>query len=441
MHFFLALYLLKGVYVLADECAHFPDESCNRDAIKNQANASDEKTSNEAKERHMAVPSISRKIQTIFYKTNGIWKSKELSNGKLLDTEKAEGRDMHTSVNADSQNRKMVTEEATKTLGTKRINRSKIQYCKRHKRSKLFLNENIDCNVDSTKARSHSKKHIKGTTIIDKHRKAVTILVNEDLVPNSMHVMSPIDTGANGKVVKPQTNTLAQQKIAKPPSVSVKLEEYKDSYCTEEFVSVDPMLKGKPVNEKQFTRYLCKLCSGFRTESTDALEMHIMLHVNNKLNCHTCEFVANTKQNLACHVKQEHKTHRYIICEHCGFELYNGRMYKDHLSKQHNKAGFECDECELSFFTSNDYRQHKLRTHPESTFKCEKCGAIYLWKIALENHQKHKTDCEMKKYTVLQYCNFKSLCKGTMLQHVKRVHFKSKIYKCSMCPYTAVGSD
>ena len=201
------------------------------------------------------------------------------------------------------------------------------------------------------------------------------------------------------------------------------------------------MLKGKPVNEKHFTRYLCKLCNGFRTESTDALEMHISLHVNNKLNCHTCGFVANTRQNLACLVKQEHKTHRYIICEYCGFVLYSGRMYKDHLSKQHNKAGFECKTCELSFFTSNDYRQHKLRTHPESTFKCEKCGAIYLWKIALENHQNYKIDCEVKKYTVCQYCNFKSLRKGAVKQHIKRVHFKSKIYKCSMCPYAAVGSD
>ena len=171
-------------------------------------------------------------------------------------------------------------------------------------------------------------RNIKGITINEKHRKAVNILVNEDLVPNSMDDLSPIDTGANERVVKPQTNTSAQQKIAKPPSVSVKLEDYKNSYCTEEFVSIDPMLKGKPVSEKQFTRYLCKLCNGFRTDSTDALEMHIYLHVNNKLNCHTCGFVANTKQNLACHLKQEHKTHRYIICEYCGFELYSGRMIR-----------------------------------------------------------------------------------------------------------------
>ena len=162
----------------------------------------------------MEVPSISRKIQTIFYKTNGIWKSKELSNGKTLDTEKAEVRDMHTHVNADSQNRKMVTEETTKTLSTERMNRSKIQNYKRNKKSKLLFNEHIDCNADSTKARSHSKKHIKCTTINEKHRKAVTILVNENLVPNSMVVISPIDTGAYGKVVKPQTTiTSAQQKI------------------------------------------------------------------------------------------------------------------------------------------------------------------------------------------------------------------------------------
>ena len=107
----------------------------------------------------MAVSSISRKIQTIVFKTNGIWKSKELSNGKYLDTEKAEVSDMHTHVNADSQNTKMVMEEATKTLSTKRMNRCKIQNCKRHKRSKLLFNKNIDCNADSTKVRSHSKKH------------------------------------------------------------------------------------------------------------------------------------------------------------------------------------------------------------------------------------------------------------------------------------------
>ena len=215
--------------------------------------------------------------------------------------------------------------------------------------------------------------------------------------------------------------------------VSVKLEDHSDSYCIEEYTDFSTTFVQNSGGEKQRKRFLCKLCNSFRTLLKDEMESHIALHLNGKLNCGQCQFIASTPLKLRNHLKEDHQVlpKNAKVCEFCGITKSNLDSYKRHVSKVHGKAAFECSQCENTYHTKKDLREHMLNKHKCSTFQCNKCTETFLSNIGLNTHRKQ---CGMKLYRC-KYCNFVRSSLKLFSAHVKNVHTKKSTHKCNMCPF------
>ena len=223
-------------------------------------------------------------------------------------------------------------------------------------------------------------------------------------------------------------------KSKKIPDVPVTLQDYPESYCMEDYISSDPVDKGKSVEDKTCQRYLCKLCNAYRTVSEKQMEKHITLHVNKRLDCRQCGAVFNSLHNLTQHERQEHHEKVRFVCEHCGDDFSEKRLYKRHLSNVHKEAAFTCVRCQRQFLTNKDYKQHMLDEHENSAFKCESCDGIFVSEKMLERHQKNKV-CERKLFEC-QECGRIKKSQAILDEHVRKIHSKEHCYKCNLCTYS-----
>ena len=225
------------------------------------------------------------------------------------------------------------------------------------------------------------------------------------------------------------------KKDKKYPIIPVKLEEYPDSFCIEKYPSFNSKDKGKSDLEKMCQRYLCKLCNNYRTVIKEEIEKHISLHVNQRLNCQFCDFIASSEHNLSFHIRKEHQKGVFYICELCGADFSDRRRHTLHLTKVHKQAAHRCGKCSKTFVSNTEYREHRLNEHKDGAFKCEKCGSIFLQKKLLENHV-NKSVCEVKALKC-QYCGGMKKSQQLLNEHIKRVHSKEHQFKCNLCSFSS----
>lgn len=229
-------------------------------------------------------------------------------------------------------------------------------------------------------------------------------------------------------------NKVTVKSLKNLPVIPVTLPDYPESFCIEEYISSDPLDKGKSAAEKLCQRYLCKLCNAYRTVSKEQMEKHITLHVNKRLNCQLCDTVFNSLHNLYLHVRQDHQLGVSYICEHCGNDFSEKRLYKMHLSKAHKEAAYECPKCNKQFLSNKEYKQHRLNDHENFAFKCEKCGGIFLTEKLLDNHRNNNV-CEAKEFKC-QFCDIVKKSQALLDEHIRKVHSKEHRFKCNLCTYS-----
>ena len=235
-----------------------------------------------------------------------------------------------------------------------------------------------------------------------------------------------------------KTDTVINDIISETIPVSVYLEANPDSYCIEDFTDLARDSRGKSVEEKNCQRFLCKICNSYRTLLIDDLRQHIELHINGKLNCRTCNFIANSLYNLRCHINESHHESRgAVICELCGTFKGSSDSYKAHASKVHGIAVYNCSHCENAFHRIQALKEHTLTVHKSCAFQCDKCRGIFMSQNGLENHLKK---CVEKLYTC-KYCNFARNSKTIVRMHVKTRHSKESTHKCSICTFSAVSKQ
>ena len=178
----------------------------------------------------------------------------------------------------------------------------------------------------------------------------------------------------------------------------ISLDDHPDCYCTEDFTIMAPSVRNKPNEDRQSTRYLCKLCGSYRTLDRKQLEKHIACHLSGKLNCKLCNFIADSFQNLRNHTKAKHnetmETRSMYLCDICGLGMSHLATFNRHVSKVHGTACYKCNQCNSQFQSDVIFREHRLNAHKDSSvFKCEKCNEIYLSQISYNAHCK-KGQCD-----------------------------------------------
>ena len=234
------------------------------------------------------------------------------------------------------------------------------------------------------------------------------------------------DKGTNASVRKKKTAVNHRKEI--------QLEDYPQSYCIENYTDLSPESRHKSTNEKQRQRFLCKICNLYRTVLMENLRQHIELHVNDKLNCKICSFIAHSEHSLRQHLKEVHQNvSGNVICEICGSCV---SCYKSHVSKAHGIAAYKCSHCPEAFIKDNELKEHMLYEHKGSVFQCDKCNEIFFLKSSLE---KHLPKCG-ENLRFCKYCN-KSFSKRVLLAHVKGVHAKQRTHKCNICSFSAASKQ
>ena len=213
----------------------------------------------------------------------------------------------------------------------------------------------------------------------------------------------------------------------------LQLEDYPQSNCIETYTDLAPESRHKSANEKQCQRFLCKICNLYRTVLMENLRQHIELHVNDKLNCRICSFIAHSKHSLRQHMKEVHKNPGNVVCEICGSCV---SCYKSHVSKAHGIAAYKCSHCHKAFIKDNERKEHMLHEHKGSVLQCDKCNEIFFLKSSLENHL---PKCGENLHPC-KYCD-KYFPKRGLIAHIKGVHAKQRTHKCNICSFTAASKQ
>ncbi|CAH0598616.1 unnamed protein product [Chrysodeixis includens] len=154
-------------------------------------------------------------------------------------------------------------------------------------------------------------------------------------------------------------------------------------------------------------KFTCPLCNKHFI-SEYFLKRHILKHVNNKVQCATCQNKFKSKFYLYEHTKMTHLLNisDYNSCNTCG-------------------------RC----FTSVD----KLRSHEKhhKTKPCELCNKVFVTQEHYESHiQRHSDKLKLIKQKTVQTCSFceKECSNDNELSlHVNKVHLQIKPYSCDMC--------
>ena len=212
-----------------------------------------------------------------------------------------------------------------------------------------------------------------------------------------------------------------------------KLEDHPNSYSVESYTDLARVVRQKSDEEKQCKRFLCKICNSYRTVMEENLKQHIQLHVNGKLDCKTCSFIADSTYNLRYHINENHQlSESAVVCELCGAVKGSSDSYKTHASKVHGIAAFSCSHCEKSFHKQQDLKMHLFSAHESVAFQCDKCKGIYMSQSGLDYHMKHCTE----KLIKCKYCSCVRNSKKSMSIHVRTTHAKASTYKCSICTFS-----
>ena len=246
----------------------------------------------------------------------------------------------------------------------------------------------------------------------------------------------PITMNKTRKRTRKSNDTMGNTPVRskKKQTLLVSLKDYPDSYSIEEYISSDPVDKGKSVEDKTCQRYLCKLCNAYRTVCENQMEKHITLHVNKQLDCIHCGSVFNSRHNLSQHVREEHHETAFFICEHCGADFSEKRLYQKHLSNVHKQAAFTCTICQQLFHTHQEYKQHRLNDHENAAFKCNDCDSIFVSESTLERHRENKV-CEGRLFAC-QECGRIKKSQAILDDHVRKIHSKEHCFKCNLCTYS-----
>ena len=263
------------------------------------------------------------------------------------------------------------------------------------------------------------------------------------LTPGNFRNMYYLVKKKSKKAVRNKTSlkkreTVVNDKISEASSVSVNLEDYPNSYCIEDYTNLARDARHKSVEENQCQRFLCKICNSYRTLLIENLRQHIQLHINGKLNCKTCDFIADSPYNLRCHMNKNHAESRgSVICELCGIFTGGSNSYKAHANKVHGIAAFECNYCELAFHKRGALKEHMLTVHKSCVYQCDQCKSVLKSQIGLEDHLKK---CVVKVYTC-KHCSHVAKSKHFLKMHVRYKHSKDSTHKCSICTFSSISKQ
>ena len=109
--------------------------------------------------------------------------------------------------------------------------------------------------------------------------------------------------------------------------------------------------------------YLCEICN-VEMGSLKGMKLHKeTVHLGIVHKCLICDHVATQKSNLATHYRGLHKVPLVHFCDHCTMIFPNiDHLYK-HIEDNHGNKGFSCKQCDFKSLQKAKLYQHIKSEH------------------------------------------------------------------------------
>ncbi len=215
----------------------------------------------------------------------------------------------------------------------------------------------------------------------------------------------------------------------------------KCSVCEEVFYSVTYLL-GHIRSRHKDKEVQCPDCKKAFTKACHMKQHRDAVHLKLKpFSCTQCDARFGWKGGLKAHVINVHtsrtsRTSRTIICdyEECKAAFPSVSHLKQHKKIVHNGEKFPCDHCLRSYSSPHVLRLHINSVHLDiRPFQCTICDYRTIRRSQLLHVERQHIKSEDRKTVACDLCNYKTLTKGALNQHVKNVHEGRRDFECKLC--------
>ena len=207
---------------------------------------------------------------------------------------------------------------------------------------------------------------------------------------------------------------------------------------------------------------LCKFCRNERHKYEEVKSLKIA-HENmkdkyndEKLSCHMCSKLFQSKQKKDNHVRTQHgnKSNIGIACNECDrlFQSKTAHDYHTEVTHQHEaEMKHLCAVCKKTFKNKHSVNVHTRTVHNRRGFFCRKCFFSFKLNSHLLRHYKTVHDLDLKKYNENEnagnaymkpefyectICDFKTVYKQNLGLHMESAHSIHKVmFLCDECGY------
>ena len=187
-------------------------------------------------------------------------------------------------------------------------------------------------------------------------------------------------------------------------------------------------------NEKSYKCHICpKMYARQQTlkdHIKDNHEPHFKGHT-----CDKCEFVGKSKSSIIYHVQMSHSNLKKFVCQTCDMSYPNRVSLLCHINSVHKGVRHTCDICNTSFSQKSSMLKHKRDHHGEESKlnkQCDLCGKI----LAREEQMKvHRKKVHFNTQLIqCDQCDYKCKERNSLKDHISTVHIRKRAFKCERCP-------
>jgi len=162
----------------------------------------------------------------------------------------------------------------------------------------------------------------------------------------------------------------------------------------------------------------------------DSITLDISIPDDTKLSCRTCMRLKKRESLIEFHNHYQ-LMHTPIQCPKCGKQCPNRSALNKHIivHDENREKNVLCTLCGMKFHLKGTLSQHMRRVHEGQTFKCDQCPKIFKSTSQLRDHIENKhTEITYTCATCGKTCQSRWLWKSHM-----RIHTAVKKHACDYC--------
>ncbi|XP_069364417.1 histone-lysine N-methyltransferase PRDM9-like [Maniola hyperantus] len=282
--------------------------------------------------------------------------------------------------------------------------------------------------VDNNNKEDQLKREEKSEELEVKKPKKSTIKKYVPPIKNTKEISNEPNGPNNGNIEALNTCNDIQNIVHEPVAKKPKHTRHTTKNTDNIDANNNSQTNTKQVNVKVTENFLqndliCDICN-YKTNSQKALELHLILHTQDKnvLKRSHCGYMTKIKSHLMRHLTS-HTGEKPYSCNICNYKCAKSANLKSHMRTHTGEKPYSCNICNYKCAQSGHLKDH-MRTHTgEKPYSCNICNYKCTRSDVLKSHM--RTHTGEKPYSC-NICNYKCAQSGNLKRHMKRKHSGEK---------------